>query len=283
MSSSRHNLVIGIGGPTSSGKSTLGALLAKVLGQVTGARVTVISTDSYFVPRSSGPRKLFTPTLPADARVVDGHAVAFIGREGTALTAEDRDCLASCDWAKVKSAIRETMAGDKVCLRNRGVEGEWADDLLENIDSRTRAAINTAMEDVRAVLDSISRKSYAAEGCQSSATSKVSLASSKTAPVYGFTIVEGFLLLAKAPNVASKGAVNNTEILSRGDCSPPADVVAAHTEVIDEIDLGLFLRIDKATAKTRRFGRVAYKDPPEGIRENGQFWRTLGYFDQIAW
>jgi len=45
----------------------------------------------------------------------------------------------------------------------------------------------------------------------------------------------------------------------------------------------LFLPTSKATAKTRRFRRLEYMDPPSGSRFSAQGWKTEGYFENVVW
>jgi hypothetical protein len=48
-------------------------------------------------------------------------------------------------------------------------------------------------------------------------------------------------------------------------------------------DVKLFLLTFKDVAKARRFSRTPYMDFPYGGRTEGQYWKTEGYFDGVAW
>jgi hypothetical protein len=48
-------------------------------------------------------------------------------------------------------------------------------------------------------------------------------------------------------------------------------------------DVKLFLLTFKDVAKVRRFSRTPYMDFPYGGRTEGQYWKTEGYFDGVAW
>lgn len=77
-------------------------------------------------------------------------------------------------------------------------------------------------------------------------------------------IVEGFLLYSD-PDITDSRLCRSQDTL------------------MDLFDIKLFLPTSKDIAKRRRFSRKPYIDHPSGYRLCGQYWKTEGYFDNVAW
>lgn len=54
-------------------------------------------------------------------------------------------------------------------------------------------------------------------------------------------------------------------------------------ELMSLFDMKLFLPTSRDVTKARRFSRRPYMDYPNGGRKEGQYWKTEGYFDDVAW
>jgi hypothetical protein len=117
--------------------------------------------------------------------------------------------------------------------------------------------------------------------------------------------VEGFLLYTMADAVNKENGspeeitkkIQEKEVLqdkmSQGTLSDEdLDTLEAYhleegTEAMHELmqllDVKLFLPTSKATAGRRRFNRCEYLDHPHGERAPGQMWKAQGYFENVVW
>jgi hypothetical protein len=265
--------MIGVGGPSESGKTAVAILLSEILRRAgEGQAVPVICQSDFakrdlacpavrFRPYSNRDRQLFKHIGPGASGLIDAH---------------DRECIASCRWEEFETRVRQVKRGFGVPGRN---------------EEETRAAAEVVTAHGSLVQEGVRR-----------------LVDCVTAP-YGVenyvldvrpAVVEGVLLLARtegersgvaAATGAGQGGDLEEGVLHRPGAGPldGRDLLsgaesAARQRLGRYLDVKLFLRTDRETAKKRRFAKPEYRDVGKGgLREPHELWRFEGYFDDIAW
>jgi hypothetical protein len=85
---------------------------------------------------------------------------------------------------------------------------------------------------------------------------------------------------APAKNISISHATDKTDDHLHGG---PERLSRPQDTLMDLFDMKLFLPTSKDVAKRRRFSRKPYIDHPSGYRMGGQYWKTEGYFENVAW
>jgi len=117
-----------------------------------------------------------------------------------------------------------------------------------------------------------------------------------------FLFVEGFLILTDPENQNPPQInMSEPEYLERVLKMVPTDARStiletqveervkrparyrARKALMNHFDVKLFLPTEKAVAKQRRLARTPYLDPPTGMRNPGEMWKTEGYFEDVVW
>lgn len=132
----------------------------------------------------------------------------------------------------------------------------------------TRADVQRWTQCVRDLRELVKRRIYEGYLLASAGQHGSSFISSKpeeyTTILRNLCIVEGFLLYS------------NPDITDSHLCR-------SQYSLMDLFDVKLFLPTSKDIAKRRRFSRKPYIDHPSGYRLGGQYWKTEGYFENVAW
>ncbi|KAI2637194.1 hypothetical protein GGS26DRAFT_547708 [Hypomontagnella submonticulosa] len=249
------NFIIGISGCSSAGKTTLSLLLEVVLRYALRRMppvselpdITVIHQDTYFLQHLPHPPvTTIRPHWPEDRLVAQ-----MTGPDNPpAILVEDRDCVSCCDVELLARHIEEPGARpERYRVPAPDVAPATPEAALRSLEPGT---LEKAVERLKGAIKSGDDVSASAIACR-------------------VTIVEGFTLLARDPDLESTGAGSEARNLR------------ALRSLQERLDVALFLPVDRDEARARRFVRRKYRDTPEGDRKPGEYWKCGAYFDQVAW
>ena len=311
----QNALTIAISGSSGSGKTTLALLLERIfkgvepceleagkeeLDRQPQRQVLVLHQDAYFLSKEKCPVVTFE-TDEKDAAFIEmgnagngyGYYVSeLVGNEDSEtctpvyrVTGPDTDCVAAIDYPRLlRDVVCAKRAGvlprSRFCVQtahdgdgNRdgdgGVGSENRDVCFSVKDTQSDVLVKLyggLVEEMQGVI-----KNWLQEQADARFGGLNVRGAGEGGGREGFTqnfvFVEGFLLFS-APE-------------ERKDLTQAQD--EARKILMDVFDIKLFLPTTKAVAKTRRFQRVVYIDPPEGTRIPGQMWKTQGYFERVGW
>jgi len=309
--------LIGIGGSSSSGKTTLATLLREVFtGAIDsipydtsdpidgGAETVLLQQDDFFIPRGQAPRTRFRPASPADNYVTRGVPRDDVGF----VAAENRDSIEAIRWAEFVDAVYDA----KYTRRVNGAIMATAKTLS---DLRERSSVGGSFQEAQDMVGreckrqrELNKKLYREQtrNLQYQGTyfrqghkprdDADGLPGDDNHPwvVCNVGIVEGFLLLANAPSPQTKGATATATTTTTQEAQPADDHWAHMAAVERALDVKLFLHTTKPTAAARRFRRRCYTDADTLLGDDdeaacpdrrvpGELWKARGYFDDVAW
>jgi uridine kinase len=292
-------VVIGIGGCSSSGKTTLSLLLKEIFPNNT---IHILYQDTYFLPLECRPSK------DSDCwGAIDGHTfvrdLQQMKATGQPVEGEDVD-------EKIKSHA--------VFPENLATLEKYKDFIVS-----MRAKIQQQLNPAVALPKSPSTEAL---GVFSNSPAKADQSENSTPEKPVICIVDGFLLYTdpKPPKMPSRRpsksnptaywgprisslahrvvsdpisrradlhSINEDDTYEADDEITPVPTPGpkpmttreSRMEAMRLLDIKLFLPTSKAAAKDRRFRRTAYMDPPKGRRQADQHWATEAYFETIAW
>jgi energy-coupling factor transporter ATP-binding protein EcfA2 len=258
--------MIGIGGPSSTGKSTLAILLSEILKQVTGNSVSIVCQDNFIKENDH------CPTVRFVAKSRDKLIYKFLGPgSGGYIDAHDRDCLASCKWEEVERHARAARRGVEIEAVPRDIVVARA-----NVCRAWREAIEKGVGRMRSGVES---RLHA------------------VAFRVRVGMVEGNMVLARPERddevVDPKHAEETAQARAakNAGCVPErlSDFLGTDAESKRErlercYNVKLFLPEGKDVVRATRFRRAEYVDLGKGgSRKAEELWKFEGYFDGVAW
>ena len=234
------------------------------------------------------------------------------------ITGPDTDCWSALDIPGLAAAIqhaRKTGNLSDASLRQEEETRRATPDLL--VTAEQRAAILEQHADIVSVMKERVEIWFKCEAAiNTGSASKNQLNNSGTVhgtPRPTLCFIEGFLLYPDpantptSPNIGTSPGKENTMLSSplRDSSNEfvPRDPkrnssflileakrdafqtknVKARANIMQELDIKLFLPSSKEHAQSRRFMRDCYIDAPLGTRLPGQLWKSDGYFNDVAW
>ncbi|KAI1852503.1 hypothetical protein JX266_002681 [Neoarthrinium moseri] len=268
---------IGIGGPSSSGKSTLSCLLRVALHNAISVASKEVNNSKFLDKSTTGPRVVnqdfhFIKSSEQKWPLVLIPAIHYPTRATTAQSKDgvDRDCIEAVDFTGLLHDVNNPRAG-----------GGDASIIIRLPNSPVQQAVDVATTMIKAALVRAYnyRKAHNTNDGQllrlSSATGLPTLCSC-------LTIVEGSVILAQPSQ-------EDLLKLPSGDEEAIMDFVSqqrlAQHALRESLDLALFLPVPRDTAYQRRFARAEYRERsaanPHG-RLPKHHWRYEWYFEH-AW
>ncbi|KAH8681556.1 hypothetical protein BX600DRAFT_446829 [Xylariales sp. PMI_506] len=276
----KYTFVIGIGGSTSAGKTTLANILATVF-----QRAVFLASDvsSAFVDWQSTTTKIVHQDdylIPSK----DQRWPFYVCPEPQAQDLErlltNRDCIEACRYQDIHAEVHDhngklvSQESSASCPARSNVE------IASSSPADANSALNQVMERAASELAGHLRKAVASEASKGhKGDGKISL---------HFVIVEGNLLLARAgaERAQAQGWPYGHPVLSEQESRQRRDGQKAQELLLEALDVRLFLPVDKQTACDRRFMRPEYQArTPENPRGSvpEQHWKTVKYFEEHAW
>lgn len=270
---------VGIGGPTSAGKTLLAQLLQIVLRDAIWAArrdvgsdafidtanttAKVVRQDDFFIPATEQKWPLIPIPVPPISNARD--------------TAEksagvDRDCIECVRFDALEKELRHTVTG--ACMWNK---------MPQHVPSPYtpyQTCIASAIDVVKNQLVASHRRRSEQPAQNRSLFIK---SHHHAAPRLScqFQIIKGNLVLARLPTEHLTVLPSDKDPETRGFVLATR---AAQERVRDALDVRLFLPVSKETAARRRFSRPIYQDlsaaNPHG-RVKAQHWRQEWYFSHV--
>lgn len=270
---------IGIGGPSSAGKTTLAELLEIVLrGAIWAARgeaggdafidtaktlVKVVKQDDFFIPASEQKWPMVAIRAPRISQCQENTDDDM---------GVDRDCIECVRFEDLEKELGRTASDD--CT--------W-DKMPVHIPS----CYSSYQHCIAAAIAVIKRQlleTYRHRNHQPAQKTPLFIESNRqgaTRLSCQLLIAKGNLVLARLPLGHSKMLPSEQDPETRGFVVRTRE---AQERVRDGLDVKLFLPVDKDTAFERRFSRPIYQDQsqvnPHG-RTEAQHWRQNWYFEHV--
>jgi hypothetical protein len=237
------SVLVGIAGPTSSGKTTLSLVLSQIFGDIA---TCCVHQDNYFAPKSAENvdcdcwDAVDLRRLLSDLKMVKySGAMAQCEDNHTKLHSvfpENED-----DLEKYKDLI--------VAIKER-VKQWMKEETSKNARSRLSGDFSTLLPPN---------------------TNADPNPTTKALVIPKICLVDGFLLYSEPDANGEPAGSHHSTILD-----PKQDLMKL-------FDIKLFLPATKRLSRARRFAQTPYKDSPAGTRRSNQPWKTEKYFESTAW
>jgi hypothetical protein len=271
--------LVGISGCSSSGKSTLTYLLSEIFDSAspceseTGKKF--LTQDDFFLPKKHIPVTKFTDAdsefVRESARVSKkGGLYSFkeIGGGGGGgkkweISGPNTDAPTAIDFLEFRHAVTSLKQHGQISAASEKARSRRGLGIVQETgDCTTGSSTRPRMQTHQGHSEDHLIITYAP--LITELRNRVQTAMENTS--IKFTFVEGFLLFT-----------NPTQ-------PPTPSLLSWNRHLLhDVLTIPIFLPTSKHAAKTRRFARKPYIDPPQGDRVPGQMWMSEGYFKDVVW